>query len=399
MKRRGLLAAALLLGVIVGPAMAAFVSATSNSGNTFSTRPISSVPSIGATRITTDPSCQTLVPAETIQQGTTFYVCVESVTDTAGISTVSANVSSINGDDAAPLSTAGGPWSGFAWRSAALTADAPLPTGSNGTYAVQATNNEGNRKTEGGLLYNVRSYEGWLRGEFGAPNSGNLQQYYRLSELAGTGPNRGTGNYPLTYNGAPTRGVPGALVGAADAAVELNGGTDYLSATRRVQDNFTLSIWVRGHSGSGAGTGASWIDAAGIMSAQATATATYPDRDYGIGVDATGRIVAGCGRSNPSTGPVTLRSAAGVLSDGEWHHVAFTRDRAAFTVRLYVDGSQVASATNCSGVSLNQAAQLWIGRGQESGLSIDAGLDEATTHSRVLAPAEITELHELGTGT
>lgn len=400
MKHRGLLIAALLLGVLVGPAAAAFVSSTSNSGNTFSTRSIASVPVIGATRITTDPGCGPAIPAETIRQGASFYVCVESVTDTAGIATVSANVSSINGDDVAPLSSSGGPWGGYAWRSGALTAGVPLPTGANGTYAVQATNGDGNRKTEGGLLYNVRSYDGWLRGEFGTPPvSANLQQYYSLSELTGTGPNRGAGTYPLTYNGAPTRGVAGALIGSSDAAARINGGTDYLSATRRVQDDLTLSIWIRGHSGSGAGPGTVWLDAAGLMSSQATGTATFPDRDYGIGLDATGRVVAGCGRSTPSTGAVTLRSAAGLLDDGDWHHVVFTRARTALAIRLYVDGSEVASAANCSNASLNQAAQLWIGRGQESGLSVDAELDEATTHSRVLSPAEVAELYALGTGT
>lgn len=398
-RRRSLLIAVVLLGLLAGPALAAFVSSTTNSGNSFSTRAITSVPVIDGGRITTDANCNAVIPAETIRQGTTFYVCVQSVTDSSGISSVTTNVSSINGDDAAPLTTAGGPWSGYAWRSAALTADRPLPTGSNGTYAVEATNTDGNRKTSGGLLYNIRSLEGWLRGEFGAPASASLLQYYRLSESAGTGPNRGTGTYPATYNGTPTRGEPGAIIGSTDNAVKINGGSDYLSAARRVANDFTVQLWVKGTSGSGAGAGASWLDTAGLISSAADASTLYPDRDFGLGLDATGRIVAGCGRSNPSTGPTTIRSAAGRLNDGDWHHVAFTRERITYTIRLYIDGVQVSSATNCSNTSFNQATETWFGRGQESGLSVDAWLDEAVTHGRVLTPAEIAEIYQLGTGT
>ena len=85
-KRIALIAVA-LLGLVVGSAAAAFVSSTSNGPNTFTTRAVTSRPTITGTRITTNSDCSAAVPAETIRQGTTYYACVQSVTDPAGIAT------------------------------------------------------------------------------------------------------------------------------------------------------------------------------------------------------------------------------------------------------------------------------------------------------------------------
>jgi Concanavalin A-like lectin/glucanases superfamily len=394
MSRRVVLVALALLGVLVGSAAAAFVSSTSNGPSSFTTRAVTSRPVITGTRITTDSNCAVAVPAETIRQGTTYYVCVQSVTDVAGIASVTADLTTVEGNSAVPLFTAGGPWSGYAYRSAARTADVPLETGSSSAWSVRATNTNGDASTLAGLAVNIRSYFGMLRGEFGGAATPNVAQYYRFSDSGTTAPNVGTGGTATgTYTGSPTKQVPGALVGSADTAVELNGSTDYVTVPRlaAITSDLTAEIWVKGSSSSGSGPGTTFADSAGLVDAGNAAST----RDWGIAVDGTGRIVAGCGNA----GSGAVRSAAGVLSDGNWHHVAFTRVRTTGALALYIDGVSVATATGCTTNTLTGSTTVWFGRSHESNLYVQATLDEPVLSSRVLAAPELLDHFRLATGT
>lgn len=386
----------IVLGLLVGAAgsaFAAFVSSTSTGVNTFTTRPVTTKPVITGVRITSDPTCAAASPADTVRQGGTFYACVNSVTDPAGVASVTADLSPVNGDSAVPLNTAGGPFSGYAYRSAALTANSPLETGTTGTWSVKATNTNGDRTTLAGSGYNVRSYDGLLRGEFGAPALANVAQYYRLSDISPTAGNQGSGGTAaITYNGAPTRRVDGANVGSADTAVRLNGTTDYLSSTRlaAMRANFSLEVWIRGSATTGAGAGTTWSDSAGIIDAGTAANTT----DYGLALDATGRLVAGCGNVG-----ATIRSNPGAISDGAWHHVVFTRVQATGEIVLYLDGVAVANATNCSTVLLGGSTTIWYGRSHESDLYLTgADLDQVALYSRTITPAEVLDHYNLGLG-
>ncbi|MDO9356343.1 MAG: LamG domain-containing protein [Solirubrobacteraceae bacterium] len=394
MKRRITLIVLAVLGVVTGTAFAAFVSSTSTGVNTFTTRAVASKPVITNTRITTDPTCAAGAPAETVRQGETFYVCAQSITDPAGVATATADLEAISGDAEIPLFTTGGPFSGYAYRSDAKTAFSPLSTGTSGGWSIRATNMNGDRTTESGLTYNIRSYSGMILGEFGAPAEGLASQYYRFAETTTSGANLGTGgNAAATYNGTPTRRVPGAIVGSGDTAVRLNGGSDYLSATRRaaIASNYAVEIWVKGTATSGLGPGTLWSDSAGLIDAGNAAN----NNDFGVAVDATGRIVAGCGNAAVST----IRSAAGVLADGLWHHVVFNRVRTTGAITLYVDGVQVAAATTCNTTAHTGSTTVWFGRSHESTLNLTADLDEPVLWGRNLTSAEVLDHFRLGTGT
>lgn len=392
MSRRVFLMAIALLGVIVGSAAAAFVSSTSNGPSSFTTRAVVSRPDISGTRLTTNADCSPAAPAETIRQGTTYYACVQSVTDPSGIASVTANLASIEGASAVPLFTAGGPWSGYAYRTAARTADVPLETGTSAAWSVRATNTTGDATTLSGLLLNVRSYPGLLRGEFGGAATPNLAQYYRLSDTGTRAPNVGSGGTANgTYVGAPVRQVAGALVGNSDTAVTLGGAADYVTVPRlaAITSDLSAEIWVKGSSASGSGAGANFSDAAGLIDA-GSATST---RDWGVGIDSTGRVIAGCGTGT------TIRSAAGLLDDGGWHHIVFTRVRATGGTALYVDGASVGTGTGCSTNTLNGSTTVWFGRTHETDRYLAATIDEAALYSRSLGAAEVLDHYRLGTGT
>lgn len=390
-RSRIVLATSVALGGLSGVALAAFLSTTENTGNSFTTRAVTSRPTITGTRLTTDPNCAAATPAETIRQGTTYYACVQSVTDPAGISSVTADLSGPEGDSSVPLFTAGGPWSGYTYRTAARTADVPLETGTSGAWSVRATNTTGDSSTLSGLTFNIRSYPGLLRGEFGGAATANLTQYYQLND-AGNAPNLGTGGAATgTYNGTPTRQVAGALVGNINTAVTMNGTTDYLSVPRlaALNSNFTAEIWVKGTGASGSGAGTVWSDSAGLMDAGNAGS----NNDWGVAVDASGRVVAGCGNG------ATIRSGVGVLADGNWHHIVFTRTRTTGAIALYVDGASVATAATCNTTAHNGSTTVWLGRSHESGRYLGATLDEAVMYNRVLGAAEILDHYRLATGT
>lgn len=393
MSRRLLLVALALLGGIVGTAAAAFVSSTSNGPSSFTTRAVTSRPTIAGTRITTNSNCSAASPAETIRQGTTYYACVQSVSDPAGIASVTADLTNVEGASAVPLFTAGGPWSGYAYRTAARTADVPLETGTSSAWSVRATNSTGDASTLAGLALNVRSYAGLLRGEFGGAAITGVAQYYRFDDSGTTAPNLGSGGTATgTYTGSPTKQVAGALVGTSNTAVELNGSSDYVTVPRlaAVTSDLTAEVWVKGSASTGSGPGATFADAAGLIDAGNTASA----RDWGVAVDGTGRIVAGCGN-----GGTVLRSAAGVLADGNWHHVAFTRVRTTGSIALYVDGASVATGTGCTTNTLTGSTTVWFGRSHESGLYLEGTLDEGVLYSRALTAGELLDHVRLATGT
>lgn len=384
------------LGLVVGAAgsaLAAFVSSTSTGVNTFTTRAVTSKPVISGVRITSDPTCAAASPADTVRQNGTFYACVNSVTDPAGVASVTADLASINGDAAVPLNAAGGPFSGYAYRSAVQTAGSPLETGSIGAWAVKATNTNGDRSTLSGQVFNVRSYDGMLRGEFGAAAFTNVAHYYRLGEATTTAPNAtASATTPaITYNGTPTRQVDGAIVGSPDKAVRLNGTTDYLSHNRlsTIASDYSLEIWIKGSATSGAGPGTVWSDSAGLIDAGNAASAN----DFGLALDATGRLVAGCGNAAAST----IRSNAGAISDGNWHHVVFTRVRTTGAIRLYLDGVNVANATTCNTTAHTGSTTVWYGRSHESNLYLSgADLDQAVLYSRAISAAEVLDHYNLG---
>jgi len=80
--------------------------------------------------------------AGAIRQGGAYYVYAE-VTDAVGVASVTTDTSTLDaGVTAAAMATAGGPWTvsgqSYAYRSASLTADTPLWTGSSYAYSIDA---------------------------------------------------------------------------------------------------------------------------------------------------------------------------------------------------------------------------------------------------------------------
>jgi uncharacterized repeat protein (TIGR01451 family) len=121
----------------------------------------------------------------TIRQGGAYYVYAQ-VSDNASVSTVTANTSTFDtGVTAASLAVTGGPWTvgglSYNHRSASLTADTPLTTGSTPSYTITATDAAANTAGPTSYTATIETYSSVITGTTG------LVSYWRFNDGAITG--------------------------------------------------------------------------------------------------------------------------------------------------------------------------------------------------------------------
>lgn len=148
----------LLLGIGGGVAWAAFSATTSDGPNSFTAAADFVAPTASASVI----AKTTGYLSGTIRQGGAYYVYA-NVTDTgnpaSGVSTVTANVSTIStGQTAVALTSTGGPFSvngvSYTYRSASVTANNPLAAGSY-SYTLTMADAAANSGTQSGVPVTV----------------------------------------------------------------------------------------------------------------------------------------------------------------------------------------------------------------------------------------------------
>lgn len=183
MRRRLLLpvvVAVALAGLVMTTSRSAFLDTTDNPGSSF----------VAASNFdTTAPTISRVVTAKTsggtagtIRQGGDYYVYAQ-VTDDVSVASVTVDVSSFDGGvTAASLSTTGGPWTvggnSYSHRTAVLTADSPLNTGSTYPYTVSATDGAGNAATPFSASATIETYDNVIN------NTSGRLGYWRLGDGA-----------------------------------------------------------------------------------------------------------------------------------------------------------------------------------------------------------------------
>jgi len=169
-----------------------------------------------------------------------------------------------------------------------------------------------------------------------------------------------------TYVTAAINGRPAVRFNSADSS--------YLWLYRPVQDDFTILLVYQ--STQGIGTGTDFWTGAGLLSGEMPA----PVNDFGISLNANGRILAGTGNPDRSIG-----STAG-FNDGQPHLVTFKRTRNTGTIILYVDGTPVA-ATSAGTQSLTSPNFLVLGGQGVLNNFVDGEIAEVQIHSEALSDA------------
>lgn len=194
--------------------------------------------------------------------------------------------------------------------------------------------------------------------------------------------------YPLEGNAqdASGNGNPGTVSGAAFVAGKLgalaaqfNGSSSYVQIPLVVSNHFTIAFWLRTTDTGGTGQ---WWAGKGLVDGEVSGTVD----DFGVSL--VGNKI-GLGVGNPDT---TITTAVAV-NNGQWHHIAATRDAVSGQMAIYVDGTVQASGAGPVGTKSSPPA-LRLGSIQAgySGGFLNGTIDDVQIFNRVFAAGEIPSL-------
>jgi mono/diheme cytochrome c family protein len=176
------------------------------------------------------------------------------------------------------------------------------------------------------------------------------------------------------------------IEGVLGRAYGFDGENDSVRIERPVTDDFTISLWFRSSALAPGGVERRWYLGAGLVDGNVEGDVD----DFGLALVGDGYVTAGVG--NPT---VFLSSDPG-YNDGEWHHVAFTRERATGALVLYVDGEVVDEALGSS-EALDAPAFLEVGRLLAGHGHFEGELDDLRFYDRLLSAREVLDV-QLGGG-
>ena len=196
--------------------------------------------------------------------------------------------------------------------------------------------------------------------------------YWKLDETAGntftdlTGVNSGTGNVAPSPSDGQVGGAQLFDGSTTKIDVAANASFDFLAA-----DNFSVEFWYKGSS---------------APSSNQVAVSRYiSGKFWWMGVN------GGNGRARfyMTDGTNTTTVYGSVITDGNWHHVAATRNGTTGVSNLYIDGVFQATATQLFSVDFSSpSSKLEIGS-LLGNFVLNGSLDEVAINKSELSPAHI----------
>jgi hypothetical protein len=186
----------------------------------------------------------------------------------------------------------------------------------------------------------------------------NLAVWFRADAITGIANGAALAAWPdASGNGfGATQTIPGQqpiyVTGAMNGlpVVRFNStNSTWLAFLRPVQDDFTMIV-VFQSTQNNQGTGTAFYNGAGLVNGDQPNS----QNDFGTALNANGKVLAGIG--NPD---MSIASAAG-FNNGQPHILTFRRTESTGVIVLYVDGTQVATATGGT-QSLTAPATLDLG--------------------------------------
>ncbi len=177
-------------------------------------------------------------------------------------------------------------------------------------------------------------------------------------------------------NGTVT-GAPTFSAGRVEQSAITFNGTNSATIPGNPKSNFTISFWVKTTATGGTGQ---WYNGLGLVDGEVSGVAD----DLGISLVGA-KVGFGVGNAD-----ITILSTTSI-NNGNWHHVAATRDAANGVLRLYVNGVLEASATGPVG-SRAASSSLALGRIQAGGNFFTGSMDELRLYGEVLTADRINKL-------
>lgn len=183
----------------------------------------------------------------------------------------------------------------------------------------------------------------------------------------------GNGNNGALSNVTFTTGKLGAY------AAQFNGSNSYVRIPLVVSNDFTISFWLKTTNSASSGQ---WWAGKGLVDGEVQGAAN----DFGVSLVGN---KAGLGIGNPDTTVTTTNP----VNDGQWHHVAATRDTVTGQMLIYIDGVLQAAGSGPTGTRTAPPA-LRIG-GIQAGYGggyFNGAIDDVQLFNRVFAAGEIPSL-------
>ena len=178
-------------------------------------------------------------------------------------------------------------------------------------------------------------------------------------------------------NTGTTNGVT-FVPGKVDSlAAQFDGTNGFVQIPDSVANDFSLACWVKSTATGGSGQ---WWNGKGLVDGEVSGAAA----DFGLTM-VGGRAAFGVGNTD-----FTITSGR-TINDGQWHHVAATRNNTKGAMRLYVDGALQALGNGPTNTRTAPTA-LRIGSLQPGNGLLAGALDEVRLYNYILHPNQIAAL-------
>ena len=160
-------------------------------------------------------------------------------------------------------------------------------------------------------------------------------------------------------------------------AAQFDGTSSYAQIPASVANDFTIAYWVKTTATGGAGQ---WWNGLGLVDGEMPGAAS----DFGTSLVGN---KAAFGVGNPDT---TITSST-AINDGQWHHVAATRNNTTGAMKLYVDGILQASANGPTGTRAAPTG-FRLGGIQSGGGFFPGTLDDVRIYNYTLNASQVAAL-------
>lgn len=161
-------------------------------------------------------------------------------------------------------------------------------------------------------------------------------------------------------------------------AVRFDGVNDQLQFDRTVDSDFTITAVFQ--SKRGGGSSPNWWDGSGLIDME---VGGYFQGDFGMALNADGRVLAGTGSGYPDTSILS----SPIYNDGKPHVATFTRKKSTGERKLYVDGVLAASDVAATNV-LNSSGRITIGSIQTDVGYLNGDIPEVLVYNSVLSDTD-----------
>lgn len=211
--------------------------------------------------------------------------------------------------------------------------------------------------------------------------STNLVSYWELEESSGTRVDSHGSNDLTDINtvgsGVGIQGTAASFVNANTESLIATGGTGF---TMTNAGSFSIAGWVKVNT---------LITNGGIFCRWANTS-----KGFLVRTTAAGLVEAFVGDGSTTRSGITATTD---ISDGNWHHVAFTWNSSDDRHRLYINGSLEATAGSAQTISQSTAAiELGDNATALSASPWDGLIDEVGVWTKALSGSEITDLYNSG---